>query len=900
MKGEVWKEERILKDIRDTLIHELDGIVSVQKVNELILECGDDLSTMEFILQKYKYHTSVDEEFKFEAYKSLLNLPTTEVQVVKVLSYLSVFEYIGYDNDKQADFEIICKELLHEEVKIVREIISFCLDKGIISKKGDFIRLNEFRYWFFSFWINEHSQSKIPKLIEVLERTKTAKSFSKAVVNYCDKIHASKFILSLTKENGVLNDRDFINTDTGSKLVFNLVELDNNIEILKALTIAIGKYSQEELRVEFKLGRRYIIWALEKLVFREETFESAAKLLFRFAVSENEEIGNNAIAQFIQLFQIGLPGTEVNLEIRLKFLKELQKEAIDKTVVVLALDRALMTSSFTRMGGADEQAGVKYYDYRPESDEEILSYWETVIDMLLEMEEYDVITSKLNTQVYYGHSEAIITAVEKVVSIKNEIDKDLRQQFEYLINQERDLSFEIKERIQAILDQYSEQSIRAKLEFMVALAPYSTYKSQDGVLLNRSEEKAKELARELVNSGNDNWLNDIDILLSNEQRLSFSFGKNISELKQNYSELIEKVIGKLVSIPFENQNNSLIIGYISGNTDQVFVRKIIDSYLSRKEIEFHSIHMTKNLQMIEFEDLKKLYALINENPTFVVSLQYIKLEELKTEDFIVFINWIKVIEPFGWWAAIDICTRNIDHIIGEKAIQELIQELLYKKGLLRCENTTGGLSMHDFLELFKKLDENGLDTNFVVFISNEIIDLTLDYSVRIDWHIRDILVIIFDKYWDVSWDVFSTRMLDPAFYGSYELKKMMKQYSGFEDEKLLKWMDQFPNEAPQKIIDFVRSYFTEGDKYSWNPLFLKMFKKYHSNLNFKNSLSSELHSYTWAGSLVPLFEGRKSLFVQLLDHPEQAIKDFAIENVKYFEENIKREKRRDENYGLDF
>lgn len=49
-------------------------------------------------------------------------------------------------------------------------------------------------------------------------------------------------------------------------------------------------------------------------------------MMARLAVAENEEIGNNATAQLVQLFHIYLAGTEVNLKDRLATLQGLIDE----------------------------------------------------------------------------------------------------------------------------------------------------------------------------------------------------------------------------------------------------------------------------------------------------------------------------------------------------------------------------------------------------------------------------------------------------------------------------------------------------------------------------------------------------------------------------------------------
>ena len=56
MKGEIWDSIRIKEEIGLILKSELHGLLSDEKINELIFKCDDDMSAMEFFLQKYKYH----------------------------------------------------------------------------------------------------------------------------------------------------------------------------------------------------------------------------------------------------------------------------------------------------------------------------------------------------------------------------------------------------------------------------------------------------------------------------------------------------------------------------------------------------------------------------------------------------------------------------------------------------------------------------------------------------------------------------------------------------------------------------------------------------------------------------------------------------------------------------
>jgi len=83
-------------------------------------------------------------------------------------------------------------------------------------------------------------------------------------------------------------------------------------------------------------GRRILVWLTEKLSAFEEHFRAAESILLRFAINESEKnIGNNATAQWLKLFQIFRSGTEVPYDKRLDLLDDRASD-IDDRVVDLA------------------------------------------------------------------------------------------------------------------------------------------------------------------------------------------------------------------------------------------------------------------------------------------------------------------------------------------------------------------------------------------------------------------------------------------------------------------------------------------------------------------------------------------------------------------------------------
>src|SRR5690606_16643524 len=103
-------------------------------------------------------------------------------------------------------------------------------------------------------------------------------------------------------------------------LLFRYVVEVNPIKTAQALDASFARMKKTEIS-GIDNGRRNLVWALEKLCFRNQTFDIATKILYSFAVSENETWSNNATHQFIQLFQLFLSGTQASLYKRLDIIK---------------------------------------------------------------------------------------------------------------------------------------------------------------------------------------------------------------------------------------------------------------------------------------------------------------------------------------------------------------------------------------------------------------------------------------------------------------------------------------------------------------------------------------------------------------------------------------------------
>lgn len=143
--------------------------------------------------------------------------------------------------------------------------------------------------------------------------------------------------------------------------------------------------------------RRNYVNTLEKLCFSKSSFEYGILLLANFALAENENWGNNATGQFVQIFNILLPGTEVDYADRVKALRMMLAESSQcEELVVKAVDVAFKNGNFCRINGAEKFGLEIKQDYYPKSADEIREYWYACRDLLLQILEQNKYVSKIS------------------------------------------------------------------------------------------------------------------------------------------------------------------------------------------------------------------------------------------------------------------------------------------------------------------------------------------------------------------------------------------------------------------------------------------------------------------------------------------------------------------------
>ncbi|MEO7831331.1 MAG: hypothetical protein ABIS05_16165 [Roseateles sp.] len=307
-----------------------------------------------------------------------------DAESLRALESLSLFEWVGIKGQAVAEAALIAENFARmSHDAFIERILSFS-GRGVLVQRGDYIQVSpvplaaalatrrlallvDQRLVSFFDLATERLQRSLLGRLKWLDNTAQAKEFARTM------LHTDR-----------MGNIAALQSDFGGACLDKFVHVDPDLT-MSTIQRVFGGLDKDGLK-KLGSGRRSLVWALEKLSFRRESFDSAATLLRRLAAAETERrISNNATGQFQQLFQLHLSGTEALPDARLLVLDEglESTDPEEQSVCLGALDRMLKTHHFTRVGGAEEIGSAeRLEDWTPQTLDEIWNFHRAAISRL--------------------------------------------------------------------------------------------------------------------------------------------------------------------------------------------------------------------------------------------------------------------------------------------------------------------------------------------------------------------------------------------------------------------------------------------------------------------------------------------------------------------------------------
>jgi hypothetical protein len=274
------------------------------------------------------------------------------------LSALALFSRYGVDREMRAELEQISSglgipvdELLAANRKLER--------LGLVTKHGRYrsVTPQPLAVYLATRGWEELGEKILADLLPTLDAAPAEQLFLRAA-DLGSSGPAAVALNRILGADGPFSSLESIAEGGASRLLIQLAIVSPD-EVAKHLSELINGTTDDQLR-GLKSIRRDLVWTLEKLVWHSTTFELAADMLLRLALSENETWSNNSTGTWTNLFGSMLPATAAKPSVRTDYLERVaaDPDAAVRKLAAQAADAAIDVRGGTVMVSGELQGGV--------------------------------------------------------------------------------------------------------------------------------------------------------------------------------------------------------------------------------------------------------------------------------------------------------------------------------------------------------------------------------------------------------------------------------------------------------------------------------------------------------------------------------------------------------------
>lgn len=934
---QIKKED--LSSVVDDILNEELSILGKDKV-EKIKEFSQGIPLMAVLLGDSLKN---GEEFigrlgDKELLNKLLGAKGTNAEFRKVLLSCSMFHYFGFEEELRPQLEFIAtnKDItsLNGEGQVIintfDEVCDHYLKREIFEKRGRFLSMRPFplSMSLAQEWLELCNPERLVRVITSIANLQEPhrKNLSEALaeqmkfLGYNDK--ALLVIDNIVGPNCPFDNAEVLNTELGSRLFRSFVEV-NPVAISNNLTRLFSLKSKDEL-LSVKEGRRNLVWVLEKLCFDKRTFAESIKVLYSFAVAENETWSNNATGQLIQLFNIQLAGTEVDLGERWKIIEWglNKKDKEYKNLALRAMATGLSFGHATRMIGAEVQGSKRLVDYVP-TTKAVVEYWNNILSKLFEFitskDENaalasDTIANSIRGICRARLADVILPYVEKVIKFKeNDWDSGINSLKQVRKYDKGFLTVSQQELINKMISSLTKTDFLSRY---LTLSKAYHLEEDESYSSDKVIGALEKLADEFIAS-KLSWEKYFPVFYEHQQVYSYYFGKRLYELikddNEKIADFINLSIETITSIEKEKRNIIVLGGFINESTKEIkenFYDKIFNSELDYLLFYFISINPVGK------DYFNTLFTLVDTKRCNVSDFGVVShgraLENMILSELKLFSQKMFAYGEDGYAIIFDLFFNLGYHNKELKnSLIPIFEECIIKLGMNKKH--IGQLDGYRWTRIVCLILGDSSKVEFARFINNSIIDsISFENSYHLDNYVQDIYEVLLKEHFNTIWPELSDALLskDESYIKFYGLKHIIGSHIGGVGrsigvlfvgniDMIFEWCKANCPLAPSRLAELVPIFNNDNQDYSeWHPIALRLIDEYGQFEDVLSNLGSNMGTFSWTGSLVPYLESKKKLFSTIKNHSINEVSIWANKYLQYLDDEIKRERIRDEEMYL--
>lgn len=860
-----------------------------------------------------------------ELWKKMCGYQSLTVDERVALQSLSLFEPLGYEQEFARDYQMVkfnenITPFDYNHLKIddiFEKLVKSYKNKELIEINSCWllVRPLPLAVWLVGQWFRNCGQNRFVQVLndldaiqEQAQANRMKRALCKRIQNMQDNEKAKYLFERLMAVGAPFHYEEVVCSDFGSQL-FLAISTVNPVAVTNCLYDVVMPQSIDWTKNIKGDVRRNYIWCLERLSMPETTFRKAALLLAKFSLAENESWANNATGQLLQLFHVALSGTETTLRQRLDVIEELRTLGDEYIPIVLkVIDSAFSYSHFSRNAGYEHIDGKVYTDFEP-MGVDICEYWEGCIKILGELLQYrpdsvnqiaDIIVSHVyDLSLRSGCYDYLEKLINMVVNARGnewpEMHKQLLKLKRY--NQDR-LSTERKAKIDGWLKLFGAKDFLLTLDEVHA----TFYADNRELSFEDKMAHAVEYFTPIAKRFRDEKLysdSELVLRLLDSQTNEIAFIRAISNVLtlQQVKELFDVIIKNIAGKAQDYQSSFLNILYFSLPESEA-KRKFLQSIYDLKKYQQYIVLKT-NSETSDLKVLKEVVDIINNkhiSPKTSLRQYLYRVNIDSSERMFEVCSYIRKNVGNSDDILLDYIVANeFSSFILEGEMKTLTMELL-----LNYDYAKSTVDAYNVNSLVTNILESGKEVEFAISYNKKLLREIKDYdSFRVNEHLYYTLL---PKYQDsILGDILkeiSNRESDFWYFGGKDLGSGDGFGVGPLFQCNIETIKEVCLQESQGCLPYRLAYlapvfdYSDKDEPSFSQFFywlLEHFDSFKEQEEIMSEFSSNMGSYSWVGSIIPLLEKKINCFKKLEHHTNTIVKKWVIENILSLSEQLRKE-----------
>lgn len=926
--NQLYLNRRDLLDSVNQYIQDQIGLLGNQAENIVrqIQDISDGFPVVAIkAIQSYRENGVTNLMNEDELWKKMCGYQSLTVDERVALQSLSLFEPLGYEQEFARDYQMVkynenITPFDYNHLKIddiFEKLVKSYKNKELIEINSCWllVRPLPLAVWLVGQWFRNCGQNRFVQVLndldaiqEQAQANRMKRALCKRIQNMQDNEKAKYLFERLMAVGAPFHYEEVVCSDFGSQL-FLAISTVNPVAVTNCLYDVVMPQSIDWTKNIKGDVRRNYIWCLERLSMPETTFRKAALLLAKFSLAENESWANNATGQLLQLFHVALSGTETTLRQRLDVIEELRTLGDEYIPIVLkVIDSAFSYSHFSRNAGYEHIDGKVYTDFEP-MGVDICEYWEGCIKILGELLQYrpdsvnqiaDIIVSHVyDLSLRSGCYDYLEKLINMIVNARGnewpEMHKQLLKLKRY--NQDR-LSTERKAKIDGWLKLFGAKDFLLTLDEVHA----TFYADNRELSFEDKMAHAVEYFTPIAKRFRDEKLysdSELVLRLLDSQTNEIAFIRAISNVLtlQQVKELFDVIIKNIAGKAQDYQSSFLNILYFSLPESEA-KRKFLQSIYDLKKYQQYIVLKT-NSETSDLKVLKEVVDIINNkhiSPKTSLRQYLYRVNIDSSERMFEVCSYIRKNVGNSDDILLDYIVANeFSSFILEGEMKTLTMELL-----LNYDYAKSTVDAYNVNSLVTNILESGKEVDFAISYNKKLLREIKDYdSFRMNEHLYYTLL---PKYQDsilgdILKEIFN-RESDFWYFGGKDLGSGDGFGVGPLFQCNIETIKEVCLQESQGCLPYRLAYlapvfdYSDKDEPSFSQFFywlLEHFDSFKEQEEILSEFSSNMGSYSWVGSIIPLLEKKINCFKKLEHHTNTIVKKWVIENILSLSEQLRKE-----------